>query len=209
MGTVKTKRHILRDVGNKDVRTDYVVTALNQVGATVISSAPHVVVFEATQELVEKIKTRWKQYGWEVVDEDKLTRPAPPIKETESNIELYAVRNRDGQWFRAKGYGGAGLSWVDSLASAKIYPKLGQARSRATFFATNYPQYGVPDVVKLKVVAAEIEDQTQRVKKSQAAKERKELLAEKRKHERELERAQVKVKEAQILLDGLLARDVR
>ena len=41
----------------------------------------------------------------------------------EESIKLYAVRNKKGFWFRAKGYGGHGNSWVESLNDAKLYTK--------------------------------------------------------------------------------------
>lgn len=66
-------------------------------------------------------------------------------------LTMYAVRNQEGKFFRAKGYGGYGNTWVDDLKKAKIYPRIGQARSRVTFFANTYPQYGIPDLVELRV----------------------------------------------------------
>ncbi len=52
---------------------------------------------------------------------------------------LYLVRNKEGKYFRTKGYGGHGKSWVDGMETAKIYGKIGPARATVTFFATNYP----------------------------------------------------------------------
>ena len=46
------------------------------------------------------------------------------------NLELYVVRNKEGKYFRTKGYSGYGDTWVDDIQKAKVYPKIGQARSR-------------------------------------------------------------------------------
>jgi len=78
---------------------------------------------------------------------------------------LYAVKSKDGKWFRAKGFGGYGDSWVDSLDNAKLYTKIGQARSRVTFWATNFPEYGIPDIVMIKAIATAVLDEDDRVKK--------------------------------------------
>ena len=42
-------------------------------------------------------------------------------------MKLYAVRSKDGKYFRAKGYGGYGESWVDDIKNARLYKKLSQA----------------------------------------------------------------------------------
>lgn len=89
-------------------------------------------------------------------------------------LTLYAVQNRDGQYFRAKGYGGSGETWVDSLTQARIYPRPGPARGQATFFATNYPSYGVPKLVELRVTEVAAFDETSRVQKSQQRKAKRE-----------------------------------
>jgi hypothetical protein len=71
-------------------------------------------------------------------------------------LTLYAVQNQDGKWLRSKGYGGAGKTWVDDLASAKIYAKLGQARSRVTYFVKNHPTYGIPNIIALDVFSTRV-----------------------------------------------------
>ena len=64
-------------------------------------------------------------------------------------MKLYAVRNQEGKYFRAKGYGGYGNSWVKELEKAKLYSKLAQARSRVTWWYNAYPDYGICDIVVL------------------------------------------------------------
>ena len=63
-------------------------------------------------------------------------------------MKLYVVRNKEGKFFRSIGYGGNGANWVDGLDKAKFYPKIGQAKSRCTYFAGHYPQFGVPEVLE-------------------------------------------------------------
>lgn len=78
---------------------------------------------------------------------------------------LYVVRNQEGFYFRAKGFSGRGKSWVEDINDAKFYAKLGQARSRVTFFSKNYPDYDIPEILKLKVEGAEVLEEKDRVKK--------------------------------------------
>lgn len=120
------------------------------------------------------------------------------------NLQLYAVRNSDGQFFRAKGYGGGGATWVDDLCRAKIYANIGQARSRVTFFANNYPKYPTPQLIVIKANELEILDETERVEK---AKQKKLKEVEQRKineQEWKIEQAQKDLKDAQDRLKKLI-----
>ena len=85
-----------------------------------------------------------------------------------SILSLYAVRSKDGKFFKNIGYGGGGgkKSWVDSLDKAKIYAKIGQARSRVTFWEKNYPEYGRPDLIELVVEKINVIDDTEVIKKN-------------------------------------------
>lgn len=85
------------------------------------------------------------------------------IKTEEVNLNFYAVRSQDGKWYRSKGYGGYGDSWVDDITKAKIYSKPGPAKAQVTFWAKNYPEYGVPYLVKITTGVCEYLDQTDRV----------------------------------------------
>ena len=85
---------------------------------------------------------------------------------------LYAVRNSDGKWFRAVGYGGHGPSWVDDIQRARIYPKLGTARGRVGYFANNHKDYPPPDVVEFVVTVGRVVDDTARVEKARKAADR-------------------------------------
>lgn len=86
-------------------------------------------------------------------------------------LNFYAVRSKDGKWLRAKGYGGSGNSWVDDISKAKIYPSTRGPKAQITFWANNYPQYGVPDLVRITVGKCEYLDQTERVSDSKVRKD--------------------------------------
>lgn len=116
---------------------------------------------------------------------------------------FYVVVNSDGQFFRRKGYGGYGNTWVDTLDTARVYVKIGQARSVVTFFANNYPQYPVPSLVKMTIGAVEILDETLRVAKAQAAQERAAARREERNRQEAVDRAQRALDQAQERLKRL------
>jgi hypothetical protein len=111
-------------------------------------------------------------------------------------LDLYVVRNQDGQFLRSKGYGGSGSKWVDDITKARIYPKIGTARAQVTWFANSYPEYGVPQLVRLTCTGVEVLDETKRVKKTQVSKAKKELEY-KRRHTETMKR-QLKAEEARI-----------
>jgi hypothetical protein len=67
----------------------------------------------------------------------------------ETPLKFYTLRNRDGQFFRAKGYGGAGNSWVADITKAKFYGRPGPAKAQITFWAKNYPSFGTPVLIEL------------------------------------------------------------
>ena len=120
---------------------------------------------------------------------------------------LYAVQNRDGKFFRAKGYGGSGETWVDELKGARIYSRPGPARSQVTFFSSSYPSFGVPKLVELHVTAVVEKDETKRVQKSQDRKAIKEEERRVRHAQWEKEQAQRKLNEAQETLNRIRAAE--
>lgn len=96
----------------------------------------------------------------------------------EIKLELYVVVNQEGKFFRAVGYGGGGNSWVDTIDKAKIYGKLGQARSRVSWWYSRYPSYGMPNIIKLTAIGTELMDEMERVKKEQQKKKEREAKRE-------------------------------
>lgn len=111
------------------------------------------------------------------------------------NMNLYAVRNRDGKYFRSIGYGyagGGGKNWVGSLENAKFYTKIGQAKGRVTFFAKNYPKFGVCDILEfsLEVEQAKVLDVKDKTEKALAKARVKEEMRKLRETKYDLENLQ-------------------
>ena len=90
------------------------------------------------------------------------------MKQIKDTIELYIIRNQEGKFFRSVGYHGYGKSWVDDIVDAKIYLKIGPARSRCTWWTIEYPDYGIPDIIKFSINYKDgiVMDESDRVKKS-------------------------------------------
>ena len=123
------------------------------------------------------------------------------------DLEFFAVRNREGKWFRAKGYGGSGLTWVDDIKKARIYQKLGGARAIVSYFANQHPTYGIPVIVKMTVTAVEEIDETVRVEKQRLKKREAEAKARERQAKWELERAKQDYENAKRRIDRLQGGD--
>lgn len=118
-----------------------------------------------------------------------------------TKLALYVVKNKEGKFFRRKGYGGGGSSWVDDVATARFYVKIAGARAIVGFYAGNYPQFGIPDIVKLTVSEVEVLDESERVKKQQEKKKKAVETAEVRQKQYELNRAQAEYDRAKAALE--------
>lgn len=121
------------------------------------------------------------------------------IKIEDLPLDFYAVRSKSGQWLKNKthryGYGySTDRSWTDNIAEAKIYARPGPAKSQVTFWATNYPDFGVPDLVRIVVGRCEFLDQEERVKKFSIDKEKRESKKEVDYLEYQLEKHLLKIK---------------
>ena len=105
-------------------------------------------------------------------------------------MTIYLVRNQSGQFFRAKGYGGSGDSWVDDMKKARLYTKIGPAKSTVTFFSKKYPKFEVPSILvfELDVTQAKVIDMAEETAKKTAAKARREIKEEQEANLREMER---------------------
>lgn len=62
-------------------------------------------------------------------------------------MNLYVLRNKAGQFFKSKGFGGYGPSWREKLEDAKFYTKIGPAKAQVTYWFKNHPQFGCPDLL--------------------------------------------------------------
>ncbi len=112
------------------------------------------------------------------------------MKVDTSDIAFYVLQNSEGKFFRRKGYGGYGDTWVEGLGTARVWTKIGGARSQVTFFANHYPKYPPPKIIKLTVAATEVIDETERIA---AAREKK----RKQEERREVWAAEQRLKKAQ------------
>lgn len=105
-------------------------------------------------------------------------------------MNIYVVRSKDGEFFRAKGFGRSGENWVESLDKARLYTKIGPAKGTVTYFAKNYPEYGTCDILEftLDVSQAKVMDMSQTTAKSIKKIKDRELAQEQRRVKYELER---------------------
>ena len=123
-------------------------------------------------------------------------------KEVE-RLKLYAVRNKEGNWFRAKGYGGYGKTWTCDIKQARLWAKISPARSQVTFFSNKWPKYGIPDIVEFSIGGFEVLDETERVQEKQRRKIEYEKKQEIEHRKWEIKRAKEKMQKAQEELDRL------
>lgn len=117
----------------------------------------------------------------------KITESTPEVEKLE--IDFFAVRSKDGKYFRSVGFSGRS-NWVDDIKKAKIYPKISGARGRVTWFAKNYPEFGIPDIIKLTANQAVVLNEAERVTKAIKSKEEKEIKRQKEQAKRKLKVAE-------------------
>lgn len=91
-------------------------------------------------------------------------------------LKFYAVQNSEGKWFRAKGYGGSGESWVSELSKAKIYGKIGPARAVASYWFI--AGLDAPKIVVFDLCFSEILNEEARIKSSFKKKLQKKVSSE-------------------------------
>lgn len=113
------------------------------------------------------------------------------------DLKFYAVRSKDGKWLRAKGFGGGGDNWVENITKARIYPRIGPARTQVTFWTNNYPDFGIPDIVELHCNFGTILNEDDRVKKVIEKKKQNEINNEIWRSEMRIKSAQKELEEAQ------------
>lgn len=128
---------------------------------------------------------------------------------------LYVVQNSEGKYFRAKGYGGYGDSWVEDINKARIYTKISNARRTVTFWDTpsNFTRYGqkptkiypTPKIIELTVSSMKVVDEKKEKELREQKKKIKQLNEKKSKlynlksnlesYEKEAARLEKKIKE--------------
>lgn len=81
-------------------------------------------------------------------------------------LKFYIVCNAEGKFYRSKGLHGYGRSWTEDVKKAKVYSRIGPARSVVTYWAGHYPEYGIPDLVEFGPGTINVITEDERVKKS-------------------------------------------
>jgi hypothetical protein len=114
-----------------------------------------------------------------------------------NDVAFYVVQNSEGKYFRRKGYGGSGNSWVEEIEKARVWVTLAGARTVVGFFASRYPEYPVPQIIKLVVTQSIVIDETERIKTLQLKKKQKQEKAEILEAKRRFEQAEKDLKAAQ------------
>jgi hypothetical protein len=131
-----------------------------------------------------------KLNGSEIIMEyAKRNKAKEVIPQSATGCVLYAVRGSGGMWFRSKGYSGSGNSWTSEFSKARIYARLGPARAIVSFFATNHPSFGQPEIVSLLIDRMEVVDEGDRIAKLKIRKAKAELKREEQRHKNMLDHA--------------------
>ena len=118
-------------------------------------------------------------------------------------MNLYVLRNKEGEFFRSKGYGGYGNSWVDTIEKAKFYTKFGPAKAQVTYWFKHHPSFGCPDILEFalepsRAAVIDMKSITEAAAQKRKIAEAKRAAADRKwkveQAERELERAQAHLK---------------
>jgi len=115
----------------------------------------------------------------------------------EDTVSFFAVRNREGKWYRARGFGGSGDSWVDTFGHARIYHSAASARRVVGFWYKNYPEYGIPEIVRFTATVAEVLDEAARIAEKEATEERRAQNREVNRAKRKISKLKKEQKEAE------------
>jgi hypothetical protein len=88
-------------------------------------------------------------------------------------LKFYLIRNHQNKYFRAVGYCGYGVNWVEDITKAKVYQKLSQARSRVTYFADLDKGITPPVIIEIIATEGTVLDETARLEKAVKSKAKK------------------------------------
>lgn len=95
-------------------------------------------------------------------------------------MKIYLVRNKQGKFFRPVGQSGGRENWT-SVDRAKIYPKVGPAKSIITWWFSNYPKFGCPELLEFDIDPSKAtvldltSESTDKIAKKKAAELKREL----------------------------------
>jgi hypothetical protein len=121
-------------------------------------------------------------------------------------LTLYAVKNEKGQWFRRKGYGGYGETWINNFGAARIYAKIGHARAIISFFVNHYPDFPRPKLVALHIDRVEEIDEEARLQKEQEKQQKLEKKREENRLKMQLQHAEADLVRLQATVKDLKAK---
>jgi len=157
---------------------------------------------QCVDDLAFGLQAKWDK---EALEKEEENLPTPELPQTD-DLTLYAVRNKEGKWFRRKGYGGYGETWTEDFSAARVYNKPGPARGVVSWFANRYPEYGAPDLVALKISEVVVLDEAERVKTKRESRAAREKKADERRAKEKLEYAQREYDKAKANLESFKPR---
>jgi hypothetical protein len=117
-------------------------------------------------------------------------------------MTMYAVRRKDDGLFVAKNKSRI-PDWTNELKDARVYSKPGPARGWVTFYARTSPEFGVLELVELRVTEAAAVQEDVRVKNVIDRKAKKKAERDARYAQWERDQAEKKLKEAQETLNRI------
>ena len=79
------------------------------------------------------------------------------------SLKLYAVRSKDGKWYKSQHHR---RGWQDDVSDARFFSTPGPAKTQITYFATHFPDDGIPDLIEITATEYTVVDQVLRVKKA-------------------------------------------
>lgn len=118
--------------------------------------------------------------------------------------KMYVLMNSDGQFFRKKGYGGSGQSWVDDILKARLYTNIGGAKNQITWWSKNYPEYGTPKLVEFTSKVTNVIDMSEMVSERIRKSIEREAREESNRHKLALEKAKQKYLDSKRDFEDLL-----
>lgn len=130
-----------------------------------------------------------------------------PNTNMETILDLFVVKTESGKYFRAKGYNGSGLSFVDDIKKARLYTRLGPARSCVTYFK-NYNKMKL-EIVQLLVTGEQVFDDSVRITKQAKALENKKLKAEQQDIKNRIKKIQTEIDSLNKKLESISAFTVQ
>lgn len=88
------------------------------------------------------------------------------IETTNNELTFYVVRNKYNQFLKRSWCGRSyDLAWTTKLTEAKVWNRIGSAKTQVTQWANHCPEHGIPELIPLIATLGTPIDQTTRVSK--------------------------------------------